>query len=78
MFRQMPFGTLCHEPGLTIVRGDAREVASLEPLVRKADVVIPLAALVGAPFATVIRLSGHYHRDASRRWSVCCPGTSWW
>lgn len=49
MFRQMPFGHICHEPGLTIVRGDAREVSSLEPLVRKADVVIPLAALVGAP-----------------------------
>ena len=49
MFRQMPFGHICHEPGLTIVRGDAREVSSLEPLVKKTDVVIPLAALVGAP-----------------------------
>ena len=49
MFRQMPFGHICHEPGLTIVRGDAREVSSLEPLVKNADVVIPLAALVGAP-----------------------------
>jgi nucleoside-diphosphate-sugar epimerase len=49
MFRQMPFGHICHERGLTIVRGDAREASSLQPLVRKADVVIPLAALVGAP-----------------------------
>jgi nucleoside-diphosphate-sugar epimerase len=49
MFRQMPFGHICHERGLTIVRGDARESSSLQPLVRKADVVIPLAALVGAP-----------------------------
>jgi nucleoside-diphosphate-sugar epimerase len=49
MFRQMPFGHICHESGLTIVRGDAREVSNLKPLVAKADVVIPLAALVGAP-----------------------------
>lgn len=49
MFRQMPFGHVCHEPKLEIVRGDAREAAMLKPLVAKADVVIPLAALVGAP-----------------------------
>jgi nucleoside-diphosphate-sugar epimerase len=49
MFRQMPLGHVCHEPCLNIVRGDAREPAALRPLVQKADVVIPLAALVGAP-----------------------------
>ena len=49
MFRQTPFGHVCHMPGLSIVRGDAREAATLRPLVQKADVVIPLAALVGAP-----------------------------
>ena len=49
MFRQTPFGHVCHVPGLNIVRGDAREAATLRPLVQKADVVIPLAALVGAP-----------------------------
>jgi nucleoside-diphosphate-sugar epimerase len=49
MFRQMPFGHICHEPGLTILRGDAREAATLAPLVKKTDIVIPLAALVGAP-----------------------------
>jgi nucleoside-diphosphate-sugar epimerase len=45
----MPFGHICHEPGLTILRGDAREASTLAPLVKKADVIIPLAALVGAP-----------------------------
>jgi len=34
MFRQMPFGHVCHAPGLSIVRGDAREVSVLKPLVR--------------------------------------------
>jgi nucleoside-diphosphate-sugar epimerase len=49
MFRQTPFGHICHEPGLTIVRGDAREASTQRPHIQKADVVIPLAALVGAP-----------------------------
>ena len=49
MFRQAPFGHVCHEAGFNIVRGDARDAAVLKPLVKEADVVIPLAALVGAP-----------------------------
>jgi nucleoside-diphosphate-sugar epimerase len=39
----------CHHPDFEFVHGDARSEASLAPLVRKADAVIPLAALVGAP-----------------------------
>lgn len=34
---------------LTIVRGDVRDEAIVKPLVAKADVIIPLACLVGAP-----------------------------
>lgn len=49
MFRQQPFGHVCHAPNLKIVRGDARDAACLMPLVKDADIVIPLAALVGAP-----------------------------
>lgn len=49
MFRQAPFGHVCFNPNFDIVRGDAREVSTLKPLVAKADVIIPLAALVGAP-----------------------------
>jgi nucleoside-diphosphate-sugar epimerase len=40
---------VCANTRLDIVRGDAREKATLEPLVAKADVLIPLAALVGVP-----------------------------
>ena len=40
---------VCHDPGLTIVRGDARDRDLMSRLVPGNDVLIPLAALVGAP-----------------------------
>jgi nucleoside-diphosphate-sugar epimerase len=49
MFRQASLGHVCNHPGFDIVRGDARDEATLKPLVAAADVCIPLAALVGAP-----------------------------
>ncbi len=39
----------CHHEGLNIVRGDVRDEALLKKLVPQADVIIPLACLVGAP-----------------------------
>jgi nucleoside-diphosphate-sugar epimerase len=39
----------CADPNFEPVRGDARDMAVVEPLLAGADVVIPLAALVGAP-----------------------------
>lgn len=38
-----------HSPNLSIVRGDIRVEATVAPLYKKADIVIPLAAYVGAP-----------------------------
>jgi nucleoside-diphosphate-sugar epimerase len=40
---------LCSDPRFDPVRGDARDEKLIERLLSKADVVIPLAALVGAP-----------------------------
>lgn len=40
---------LCADPRFDPVRGDARDEGLIKRLVAKADVVIPLAALVGAP-----------------------------
>lgn len=40
---------LCNCPWLDIVNGDTRDPEVLYPLVSQADVVIPLAAIVGAP-----------------------------
>ena len=43
----------CRYEGFTPVKGDARDEALLKKLVAKADVVIPLAALVGAPICAL-------------------------
>ncbi len=48
MFNQLPFGQVCHDPAFDVIRGDARDTDALRPLVKNADIVIPLAALVGA------------------------------
>lgn len=40
---------LCAHPAFDFVRGDVRDEAVLAPLVRQADVIVPLAAIVGAP-----------------------------
>jgi nucleoside-diphosphate-sugar epimerase len=42
----------CASPTFEPVRCDARDMRVVEPLVREADVVIPLAALVGAPLCS--------------------------
>ncbi|CAK0750053.1 GDP-D-glycero-alpha-D-manno-heptose dehydrogenase [uncultured Gammaproteobacteria bacterium] len=49
IFRQSSLFEVCADPNFDVVRGDARSEAVLKPLLAKADVVIPLAALVGAP-----------------------------
>ncbi len=38
---------MCIASQLEIVRGDCREVDTMRPLVKRADIIIPLAALVG-------------------------------
>jgi nucleoside-diphosphate-sugar epimerase len=40
---------LCHEERFEFVRGDARDERLLAELVQRVDVVVPLAAVVGAP-----------------------------
>lgn len=40
---------LCGRPGFEFVRGDARDEAALARLLKEADAIIPLAAVVGAP-----------------------------
>ena len=49
MWRQNSLGHVCANPNFDVVDGDARNAATLKPLVAKADYVFPLAALVGAP-----------------------------
>src|SRR5439155_4098598 len=49
MFRQNSLTDCCHYATFQVVRGDCRDEALMKQLVAKADVIIPLAALVGAP-----------------------------
>ena len=49
MFRQTGLNHLCDNKNLTIVNGDIRNPAHVTPLLKQADIIIPLAALVGAP-----------------------------
>jgi nucleoside-diphosphate-sugar epimerase len=48
-FGQAPLNHLCADPNFDVCRGDVRDSEVLKPLLRSADYIIPLAALVGAP-----------------------------
>jgi nucleoside-diphosphate-sugar epimerase len=49
MFRQNSLADCCCYDSFQIVRGDCRDEALMKKLVARADAIIPLAALVGAP-----------------------------
>jgi nucleoside-diphosphate-sugar epimerase len=49
MFGQASLAAVCADEKFDMVRGDAREKDIVAPLAKDADLIIPLAALVGAP-----------------------------
>ena len=49
MFKQNSLAHVCSNPNFEIVRGDIRDKEIIQDLMKNADVIIPLAALVGAP-----------------------------
>ena len=49
LYGQQSLLHLCANPRFAFVRGDVRDPGLMEPLVRDADVLVPLAAVVGAP-----------------------------
>lgn len=49
MFQPNSLADACIYDGFDVVRGDARDETIIKDLVKNADVIIPLAALVGAP-----------------------------
>lgn len=49
MFRESGLFDVCADPNFTVTRGDARDERLMADVIRQADLVIPLAALVGAP-----------------------------
>ena len=49
IYQQTPLLDCCCNPRLTILRGDVRDARLLKELVSKADAILPLACLTGAP-----------------------------
>ena len=49
LFRQNSLADCCQHDSFNIVRGDCRDADVVKPLLKDADFIIPLAALVGAP-----------------------------
>jgi nucleoside-diphosphate-sugar epimerase len=53
MFKQTSLNHCCHHPNFTVVKGDIRQKDTMLKLMKEADVIIPLAALVGAPLCSL-------------------------
>ena len=49
MYGQASLNHVCYHRNFSVVKGDIRIASVMAPLIKKADVIIPLAALVGAP-----------------------------
>jgi nucleoside-diphosphate-sugar epimerase len=49
LYRQASLNHVCSHPNFHVVRGDIRVEETIRPLLKSHDVIIPLAALVGAP-----------------------------
>ena len=65
MFGQASLNQLCADPRFEVYRGDARDPEVLKPLLRDADIIIPLAALVGAPLCNNDKIGAEtLNRDA--------------
>jgi len=65
MYRQSSLLSCCANPDFDVVRGDCRDEGVVKKLVASADVIIPLAAIVGAPLCARDPLSAvSINRDA--------------
>jgi nucleoside-diphosphate-sugar epimerase len=53
MFKQTSLNHCCYHPNFTVVKGDIRQKDTMSALMKEADVIIPLAALVGAPLCSL-------------------------
>lgn len=53
MFKQSSLNHVCYLPKFSVVKGDIRVKSTMTMLMKEADVIIPLAALVGAPMCNL-------------------------
>jgi nucleoside-diphosphate-sugar epimerase len=49
MYQENSLASLCADPRFDVVKADVRVMDIMAPLLQRADIIIPLAALVGAP-----------------------------
>ena len=59
MFDQTSLNQVCHDPNFDFVRADVRIVDEMKPLFAAADIIIPLAAYVGAPLCKKDPIGAH-------------------
>lgn len=52
MYKQDSLNHICYHPNFNIVNGDARLKETMIPLIKQHDIIIPLAAYVGAPLCS--------------------------
>ncbi|OHA18703.1 MAG: hypothetical protein A2836_03355 [Candidatus Taylorbacteria bacterium RIFCSPHIGHO2_01_FULL_45_63] len=85
MFRQNSLADCCQYKKFNVVRGDCRDETVLKPLLAKADIIIPLAALVGAPICDQNKIAAETTnfeaiamlcRLASKRQKILIPITN--
>lgn len=57
LFKQATLMECCSNSRFNVVKGDCRNKATLLPLVAKHDIILPLAAIVGAPLCNLDNLS---------------------
>ena len=57
LFRQNSLADCCHYESFNVVRGDCRDASILKNLLKDADIIIPLAAMVGAPLCDQDKLA---------------------
>lgn len=53
LFKQASLNHVCYHPNFSVLKGDIRSAETMAPLLKKSDVIIPLAALVGAPMCNI-------------------------
>ena len=59
MFDQMTLNQVCHDSNFDFVNADVRLKDEMAPLYARADIIIPLAAYVGAPLCKKDPLGAH-------------------
>ena len=53
MFKRSSLNHVCNHPEFSVVKGVIRMEQTVAPFLKKADIIIPLAALVGAPLCNL-------------------------